>query len=363
MASDVWLEIHLTELDVENQGVSLDALSDTLRAFLNLTYLVSAAFLNPRVPFADVRVLRKEFFDSFNLKCEVLKPGSLNTPIILAPRTDPVTLFSDDEALNALGEFKVFFDDTIQATTSANLDRMMERVPIRNNVRRVVDAVTTLVPSGDCGLELRRDSPRGPSIYSSERDQQVVREFAKSLKIEDSKPIPAPKELTLIAEVSAIDFEDGVFDASTSNGLKIRSDLHENVKNGDTLFEAPHVEIDGTYKVNEEGEVLGLVDEKEIRLIDTTPIEVSDLQVRNEHLRVDPPLEFIVEFDKDASCYTVEGDFEIYLYAFSRGELKSSLFELLEIMWLDYAQEDDEGKLAPGGKQLKQDLLNRIRRV
>ncbi len=66
--------------------------------------------------------------------------------------------------------------------------------------------------------------------------------------------------------------------------------------------------------------------------------------------------------DKDSSCYALEGDFEIYLYAYSRQELESSLHELLEFMWLDYALEEDETKLAPSGMKLKLELHNRFRK-
>ena len=363
MASDVWLEIHLTELGNGSAGIPLDALSDSLRAFLNLTYLISSAFINPRAAFADARILRKEFFDAYELKCEILKAGSLDAPVILAPRFESASLFGDDDVLDRFDEFKAYYDETLEATTTANVDRILNQIPIRSNAHRVVDAVGRLIPGGNCRLELRHDSPRGRSIFDSERDQKNVREVSRHLRGKDSTPEVAPKELTLIAGVSVIDYEGGKFDASTYGGLTIQSDLHATVNNGDLLFEAPYLEIDGTYKVNKDGEVLELIQEKEKRLVDTTSIEVLDLQVRNEHLRANPPLEFKVEFDREAVCYTLEGDFEIYLYAFSREELRSSLIELLEFMWLDYALEDDDSKLDQGAKELKQNLLHRFSRV
>ena len=363
MASDVWLEIHLAELGDRNVGIPFDALSDSLRAFLNLTYLISSAFINPSAAFADARILRKEFFDAYELKCEILKGGSLDAPAILTPRSESASLFTDDDVLNRFNEFKAFYDETIEAASTANVDRILEGIPIRTNAHRVVDALGRLIPDRNCRLELRRDSPRGPPIFDSERDQNNVREVLRYLRSKDPTPEVAPKELTLIAGVSAIDFEGGKFDASTHSGLKIQSDLHSAANNDDLLFEAPYLEIDGTYKVDKDGEVLDLIQEKEKRLVDTTPIEVLDLQVRNEHLRANPPLEFKVDFDREAVCYTLEGEFEIYLYAFSREELRSSLIELLEFMWLDYALEDDDSKLDPGAKELKQNLLNRISRV
>ena len=95
-------------------------------------------------------------------------------------------------------------------------------------------------------------------------------------------------------------------------------------------------------------------------MVDTSPIEVANLRVGDQCLKATPPLEFHVSFENDAACYTLEGDFEIYLYAFSRKELESVLFEHLEFIWLDYALEEDEAKLAPSGLKLKSDLLDRF---
>lgn len=95
-------------------------------------------------------------------------------------------------------------------------------------------------------------------------------------------------------------------------------------------------------------------------MADTSPIEVAYLQVGNERLKATPPLVFRVNFDHDASCYILEGDLDIFLYAISRRELESVLTEHLQFLWLDYAREEDDAKLAPSGLKLKSDLLHRL---
>ena len=95
-------------------------------------------------------------------------------------------------------------------------------------------------------------------------------------------------------------------------------------------------------------------------MADTSPIEVAYLQVGNDRLKATPPLVFQVNFDRDASCYTLEGDLDIFLYAFSRRELESVLTEHLQFLWLDYVLEEDESRLAPSGLKLKLDLLDRF---
>ena len=96
--------------------------------------------MNPSAAFADTRILRKEFFDAYELKCKTLKAGSLDAPVILTPRSESASLFGDDDVLNRFNEFKAFYDEMIEAATTANTDRILEGIPIRTNAQRVVDA-------------------------------------------------------------------------------------------------------------------------------------------------------------------------------------------------------------------------------
>ena len=353
MLSDVWMEVHVVEKDVNHEGVRLDFIIESLRNFCNLTYLVSSAFNEPDREFGNSRVLKKNFLDQYELKCEALMGGSLTVPVVIQPKQGLSTLFDD------LEEFKAYFDKTVATATSADLNRVLEHFPVSQNAQSVLNAVNSLGSTEECTLELVKASPERSTIFSSERDQTNIDWLLKQLNTRHPKPPSSTRELTLIAGIKTVDFEKCKFEATTDNGIKIKSDLRQDVASNDLLFKAPNIELDGVYSVDEEGVVLALVEEKEKRLIDTSAITITNLLAGNQNLKANPPLEFRVEFDEAACCYTLEGDFEIFLYAYSRTELESMLNELLVFFWQDYAVEDDSN-LAPSGMQLKQELLNRF---
>lgn len=364
MQSDKWLEIRLQARGDVGSRVPLEGLSESLQAFLKLTYLVSSAYFKAGVPFADARVLRKQFFDFFDLSCEPMKSDSVAALVTLSPRNESTRSLDDSELEYLCEDFKTFFDKTINATSNANEDALFELIPNPPNVRRVIAGVESLIPNGEYALQLQRDSLSRPTLFDSERDQRKVRGLKWGLKTRENPTVTSTlQELTLIAEIMAIDFTEGLIDAETFCGLKIQTNFFANAETKGKLLDDLFFELDGTYLVADNGDILEFVEEKEKRFTDTSPIRIDELELRGERLRALPPLEFAVGFDPTDHSYTIEGDFDISLYAYSRSELESVLHEMLDLMWLDYAQEDNEEKLAPSAIRLKQEMLARLIRI
>ena len=96
--------------------------------------------------------------------------------------------------------------------------------------------------------------------------------------------------------------------------------------------------------------------------IDVSPIEIAEFQCENETLRPNPPLKFQVEYEHEESVYTLEGDFDMSLYAFSRQELESMLIEVLQFWWVELALACDS-KLEPIARRKKKEMLARIKRA
>ena len=96
--------------------------------------------------------------------------------------------------------------------------------------------------------------------------------------------------------------------------------------------------------------------------IDVSPIEIAEFQCENEILRPNPPLKFQVEYEHEESLYTLEGDFDMNLYAYSRQELESMLIEVRQFWWVALALECDS-KLEPLARQKEKEMLARIKRA
>ena len=93
--------------------------------------------------------------------------------------------------------------------------------------------------------------------------------------------------------------------------------------------------------------------------VDTTPIEISEIELAGKHYRACPPLVYQVEFRPSNYIYVIKGDFGITLAAESRIELESALLGMLDICWTDYAQEEPH-KLTPNAVKLGEELRQRF---
>lgn len=94
--------------------------------------------------------------------------------------------------------------------------------------------------------------------------------------------------------------------------------------------------------------------------IDTAPIEISEIELAGKHYRATPPLLYQVEFCPRSHIYVIKGDFEITLAAESRIELETTLLDLLDIYWIDYAQ-GDSNRFTPSALELGEELRQRFR--
>ncbi len=90
---------------------------------------------------------------------------------------------------------------------------------------------------------------------------------------------------------------------------------------------------------------------------DLSPIIVEDLEVDKEILNFKNPLILYPYIEEDSIICVKNEELGIDVYGFNREELVSNLFEELDVIYRNYAFEEDE-KLNEGAKRLKSDLLN-----
>lgn len=361
MSSIDWLEIHLKNTSEQSGAIAINTLITGLSSVRDLSYIISSTQANPEVPLANLSAMRHQFSNTFNLTCSTLKPGSPTALLALSSISEEASIFDENPQHQTLIVlFVAFFDETMKLVKGVDISGFQERFPIHVNAQRVIHAIESLKPKGDYELELHRDANHESPIFSSSRDAVAIKRISSGLVVKPAVPEIKLEELTVIAKVNTIDFKEGSFTAESLIGLKVNSSELEDLSNGDEpLFEAPHLKIDGVFAVSEDGEVLDMVKGKKKRPIDTSSMEVENLQVDNEFLVADPKLEFSVEFSKEDGCYMLNGDFNIFLYAYSREELHSALIDLLQSMWVRFALADDS-QLAPSGKKLKESLLARF---
>lgn len=150
--------------------------------------------------------------------------------------------------------------------------------------------------------------------------------------------------------------------ARTLDGLSFSGQTDCDFYEGNVSCDPKPIEVDGVFEVDEDVQLNALKEVKHSRRVNLEPIEITELTVNNELLKADPPLKFEVGFLDSDSCYVLDGDLGLNLFAFTRNELESVLIESLQSWWLNYAIED-ESKLSPSGIRIRAELLNRFSRT
>lgn len=88
-----------------------------------------------------------------------------------------------------------------------------------------------------------------------------------------------------------------------------------------------------------------------------TTITITNFISGAHHLKAKEPLVFEVLYDEDAELYFLrDNPLGIQLSAGNHSELLNDIFEELDVLWRNYALEEDD-KLTPAARELKRDLL------
>ena len=120
--------------------------------------------------------------------------------------------------------------------------------------------------------------------------------------------------------------------------------------------------VHGQVTYNELDELLTVSNVDQILAVDVSPITINEFVVDNKCYKINPPLDFVVQFDYDEYFYTLEGDLDILLFGDSRMEIEEDLDYSLNLFWADYIQGNPEN-LAADALTVRQEMLTRFEPV
>ena len=127
-------------------------------------------------------------------------------------------------------------------------------------------------------------------------------------------------------------------------------------------FSPQIIELSGEFEVDEDNTIRSVERIDGSASVNISPIEITEIQVKNERLKAEPPLQYVVRFHDEDLFYSLHGDFDIDLWALSREELEDQLDETIKDCWLEIANEEDS-KLNSGAQKQKRELLARLQRI
>ena len=259
----------------------------------------------------------------------------------------------DDEEITAVGHL---FQMIAESLNAASPKLMTKLLPNAEYCCAVLDSFRNASPPEPTKLKFTVQSGGHRVSFSRKKFERTLADVEKILPGKEVERL----QHVVTGTLRRVDFE------SRAMWLKPKGSSLLKVFYGDTedaenlLLKNPRnlVHAYGMVTYDEKGPIsIDKVDQ--VGEVDTTPIEISEIELAGKHYRACPPLVYQVEFRPSNYIYVIKGDFGITLAAESRIELESALLGMLDICWTDYAQEEPH-KLTPNAVKLGEELRQRF---
>lgn len=364
---DEWFTLKFENSNASSDDIPLPVLASGLSAVELVVHLLLGSHeCGPGETLDTNSRLRKQFENRFRLTCGQSKMGSYAVPVRLDMDTRVRTedLFAEEGSIeDAISTFKGYVDNVLVAASDAESQKFVKLLENEDRVKRVAKALEIMIPKNGYELRLLSASyPQNP-IFDSNRDRKALRNLVRQVESPKRSAKTTTKELSIVARIEVLDVANRSYRASTPEGLSIKGNIDEDLSDAMVIISPDIVELSGDFEVDEYDHVHSAATIHESKRIDTSSIEVEHVYVNNERLRANPPLRYDVQFDNVGFFYTLEGDFDLRLYAYSREDLEDLLHETLQECWLDFALEEDNNKLDAGAHELKKALLSRLEQI
>lgn len=117
------------------------------------------------------------------------------------------------------------------------------------------------------------------------------------------------------------------------------------------------IHVTGTVTLDEEGHPKTITNVDDVSAVDLSPINISEFTSGPDVIIAKEPIEFIPELDDTSQLLTVEHFIlDIYLVASTREDLERNIEEELDLLWRNFALEDDD-KLTEAAIHIKEAML------
>jgi len=279
----------------------------------------------------------------FILFCEPPVAGSYVQPVRLAT-LDPNLLSSEE-----LGRATADLDRFLRTVGAQDELELEEAVPDPAYRRFMLDAVAEMIPDPASGLSLEIAS-RGRVLLSSVTAYAFV-------EIQRRPRIAAASAGVVNGELTEIDFA-GRRITLRLLGLKrdIRCSYEDAVEA--TLVEHPRelIQVFGSVALDDDGIPKTIEAVEFIRPIRDEELPIELFVVDDRPVVPRAPLSVAIRFDREEQLFTATiPEIGVETAGETRDEVADAVTAELRVLWRLYAREDD-GRLAPGARQLKQSL-------
>ena len=257
-------------------------------------------------------------------------------------------MLSEQESL----DFQNGLLESIEAIQEGNQERFAKSFPDSRLRARAVSSLRSTIPPAGSGYQL------GIKVGSG-REIPVRSDALKKIDVDIPKSETQPVRETITGRLTGISFEDRkltITYAPTSRDLECL--YHEDLE--PMLFENRRdlIQVTGKVKRNEVGEPNKIVDVESIEELDLSPMFLSVVPLGDGRtVRLKERLQLPIVLSESEQLLSIEYEpLQVDVFAATRDQLWEELLEQVAMLWVEYAEADEE-ELSPPARELRRRLL------
>jgi hypothetical protein len=332
------LDISLEGRPDEKISVPADILAQVLAGMQRTIYLF--AMYQERREVKDRACIPGDIAQRYQIRCALPEEGSYRVPATIG---DPSATLFDGEEIHAVTELAGKF---LAAVAAGDSRRASELIANESTRRRIVASLRETMPKGSSGLRLRLTlQGTGPITFS----QNSMATLSALIRSSERDALVQ----TLNGRLQKIDFAERTLTllyAPTQRELVCSYD--EAVES--LLLEKPRdlIQVTGMVVLDEYDEPKKISHVEDIRDVDLSPIDLSEVHTDTYILRFRTPIRLLPHLDESEQLICVEyPELGIDCYVQNRDELDAMLISEVDVLWRTYARGNDS-RMTKGAVEL-----------
>lgn len=291
----------------------------------------------------------REIEKTFAIICQVPENGGYALPQEIGDPSDD--FFNEDEIKSVAHKFRVL-SEAIEAEDSAKVSQIVPDHIYRSAILKRYKAAQ---PPKRSGLVLSIEDYRHNRLFGGKNALDKIERIELSGKVHEFGETPGYLTGTLVK----MDFVQRSLSLKLLSGNTVQAVYQDDFE--PTLLENARglIQIYGNIQYNEKNDPTLISDVDDVTELDLSPIAIKQFEVAGSVISVVPPLNFEIELDEDSGMLSSSSDFEILVCAETRPALEDEIDEALRMLWLEYAQENDDA-LSPKAIELANNLRARF---
>ncbi|MBC7951120.1 MAG: hypothetical protein H7Z12_04760 [Rhodospirillaceae bacterium] len=277
--------------------------------------------------------------------CKLPEPGSYISPIIIGDTSQ--TLFDGAAIMAVTKEFK----DLLAAVNEQDAVKVRSILPDPVYRTPVLSALAKMAPPKRSGIVVDLQTRGGRSLFAPAKASKFVEHVLE-------RPITDATVTTVTGRLIGIDFSGRALRLHyPPTRRELTCYYHEAVE--EMLLDNPRefIQVVGQVVLDRDGEPEKIIEVERILEVDLSPFIVTNFISGNKVLRARRPITFSVTLDESVQYHCIEsGEFGIDIIASTREELEHDMQQELDMLWRQYAQEQDD-KLTESARTLKLAML------